>query len=203
MIEAGQKSGADSFTIAPLTRAIDAADFGRWLEGAREGDRLDYGWGLAPPRSFPVFAAVRAAVDAGQVRCHQSREAAGREWRYFVVRCAGGAPGSPGSGRFVPGFAEDSDEGRVLALLIRTAEHKRPCPSNAVIAQALGLTGAVGRGGVQGRASDRARYILRKLADAGLIAIDPVAGADLRQRRVIRIVATGKQTRPTEQGAGR
>lgn len=78
----------------------------------------------------------------------------------------------------------ETPEGRVYMMLVRSANLKRPCPSNAALAEFAGLKNA-----------DQARYLLHeKLVKPGLIEVRH-EGAGNAQRRV-KITETGRWTAP-------
>lgn len=76
----------------------------------------------------------------------------------------------------------ETPEGRIYLTLVRSANLRRPCPSNAELAQFAGLKNA-----------DQARYLLHeKLVKPGLIEVRH-EGAGNTQRRV-KIIETGRWT---------
>ena len=175
------------FSIGPLTRAIDAADFCRWLEIAPAGARIEYAEGPVEPRGFPVWEAVKKAVASGAVTPH--RTIRGTRTVFLAVRCPPRAPSS----RVAPGIDSESDEGRVLALLAREAGAGRPCPTHSVIAIALGMTRACDRRTriTRGqRPAERVRYLIGKLCRAGVISVEQ-RGRGLRP--IVTVVRTGQQ----------
>lgn len=166
--------------LGALGWAISAEDFTRWLAQAPVGARLDYAGGPEMPHHFPVVAAVRAAVEAGAVLSHNER--CGRGWCFFVVR-RDGAAGASAAVWPEPG----SVAARLLGLLVRTAGRHHPCPTNAVLALALDL-----------RNADAARYLMRQLADAGLISIE---NRGPLERRIVTIIGSNMRTAPGRLGA--
>lgn len=164
--------------LGPLCWGIDVGDFAAWLRTARAGDVIRYAGGPTLPRSMPIVSAVARALAAGQVRTHQPRED-GTIIYYAVRRSEGEDRDGAGADS---GTAPDPDSpgGRMLALIDRTAREGRPCPSNAVMAIALGLKG-----------KEQARYVLGQLLDGGHVR---VRNRGPKLRRIVTVTASGLST---------
>lgn len=187
MSRAGGTQSPDRWALGPLTRAISAEDFARWLDSAQAGARLEYAEGPEEPRGFPVWRAVSAAVCARQVSAHRTRT--GRGFSFLVERRP-----EPAAAPAARQFPADSDEARLLSLLNEVATEGGLCPCNAEIAAGLGLCGLS-----KARARERARYLLNKLRRAGAIRVSERPG----ERRIVTIVATGKRTRAGKVNGGK
>lgn len=160
-------------SVGPLCWGVDTGDFVAWLRASRAGDVIRYAGGPSLPRSMPIVDAVARALDAGQVRTHQRREDG--TIVYFAVR-RGPEPASADAAFPAPGTAP----AHMLDLLTRTARAGKPCPSNAVLAIALGLSG-----------KEQARYIFNQLIEGRHIAVE---NRGPKLRRIVTILASGERT---------
>ena len=162
------------YRIGPLCWGVDVGDFAAWLRTARPGDVIRYAGGPSLPRSMPIVAPIARALAAGQVRTHLAREDG--TIVYFAVRRGPDGSCAQASDWPEPGSAP----ARMIELLAATARAGKPCPSNAVLAIALGLSG-----------KEQARYALRQLTEAGLVA---VRNRGPKLRRIVTILASGERT---------
>lgn len=166
-------SATARFTIGPLCWVCPERDFAAWLAQAKPGERLRYAGGPVLPRGEPAVRAATAAKDAGLISTHIARE--NGACVYIAERLGQVAPASavwpePGSAAH-----------RMMDVLRDSAAKTLPCPTNAVLAIALGLKGA-----------ERARYIFGQLVEAGLITVE---NRGPKLRRIVTICSTGKRTK--------
>lgn len=172
MSAAPSLSGA-RYTIGPLCWVCPERDFAAWLAQAKPGERLRYAGGPVLPRDEAAVRAATAAKDAGLISTHIARENGAC---VYIAERLGRAPATP-----EPWPAPGSAAHRMLDVLRDSAAKSLPCPTNAVLAIALGLKGA-----------ERARYIFGQLVDAGLITVE---NRGPKLRRIVTICATGKRTK--------
>lgn len=156
-----------------------------WAERARPGEDIVYAEGARPGDT--IGAVVRGLKDMGLVTM-TSKRVDGR-LRFIAQRLPDPAPsarlrrGPEQRGR----FAKREIKGRrtaerlIYKLLVDAAKRGAPCPTNAELATRVGLSGAVA-----------ASYRMRRLVAAGDISIDEPSPLE---RRVVTILASGKQTR--------
>lgn len=158
-----------------------------WVARALPGDDVVYDFGVRPGDA--IGATMRAMHEAGVVALTSKRVDGG--FRFIAQRLPDPRPPRPSElrarvrvqrGRFAP----RSDDSRrttraVLRVLTQAAARHLPCPTNAEIAARVGLTGAVA-----------ASYRVRRLVKDGKIIVEEPSPLE---RRVVTIVATGKQTR--------
>lgn len=155
-----------------------------WAARARPGDDVVYDEGARP--GADIGAAVRGLHDAGLVTM-TSKRVDGR-LRFIAQRLADPAAagrehrGAPHRGRFAKrATGRRCAERLIYKLLVEAARRGAPCPTNAELAARVGLSGAVA-----------ASYRMRRLVAAGDIAVEEPSPLE---RRVVTIMATGKQTR--------
>lgn len=157
-------------------------DLRDWARDASPGASLCLGVAAAvPPTTQPV---LRSLSDAGLIDV--ARRKVGPEKYSFIVQRR--------SRRFVERTPMPVQRGgqrtrragtierRILKLLLLAVSRELPCPTNAAIANLVGL-----------RDELAASYRIRKLQERGLIRV--TVPADPRQHRVVTIVASGKSTR--------
>lgn len=159
--------------------------FRNWVERAKPGEDVVYAEGVRPADLIGGF--VRSQADAGLVTM-TSKRVDGR-LRFIAQRLPDPRPseriarGPQHRGR----FAKRQVKGRrtaerlIYKLLCEAARCNRPCPTNSELAARVGLSGAVA-----------ASYRVRRLVAAGDIIVEEPSPLE---RRVVTIVATGKQTR--------
>lgn len=157
-------------------------DLRDWARDASPGTSLCLGVAAAvPPTTQPV---LRSLSDAGLIDV--ARRKVGPEKYSFIVqrrsrRYIERAPMSVQRGGQRTRRA-GTIERRILKLLLLAASRELPCPTNAAIANLVGL-----------RDELAASYRIRKLQERGLIRV--TVPADPRQHRVVTIVASGDRTR--------
>lgn len=154
----------------------DKAQLDGWLTRAKPGDSAIYATGPALDPKNETVALVRDWKDTGEVTCVQ-RRVEGR-LTYQVQRIARRAVEEPKKRLQLDGEFEESAAGKLLRHLARLANAGLPCPSNAVLADAVGL-----------RNEEGARYQLKLLAAAGHVRINKLPAG-----RVVLIVETGART---------
>lgn len=155
-----------------------------WTRSAPPGAAVCLGVASAVPAA--TAPALRTLTDAGLIDIARRRIGDGR-YSFEVQRR---------SRRYAPPAAKPvararggmharragTVERRVLKLLLAAAVKGLPCPTNAAIARAVGLTDG-----------NAASYRLRRLTARGLIRVS--VPDDPRQHRVVTIVASGKATK--------
>lgn len=160
---------------------VGGNDLRDWVRSAAPGASLCLGVAEAVPAA--TQPALGSMLDAGLVDVARKRVAPGR-YRFYVQRR---------SRRFIDSFSvtprggrharrAGTVERRLLRILTAAATADLPCPTNAVLARALGLSGGAA-----------ASYRLRRLQQRGLVRVE--VPADPRLLRVVIIVANGKATR--------
>lgn len=156
-------------------------DLQDWARDASPGTSLCLGVASAvPPTTQPM---LRSLSDAGLIDV--ARRKVGPEKYSFIVqrrsrRYIDRAPAVQRGGNQVR--RSSTIERRVLKLLLTAAKRNLPCPTNASIANLVGLSDELA-----------ASYRVRRLQARGLIRVH--VPADPRQHRVVTIVASGDQTR--------
>lgn len=157
-------------------------DLRDWARDASPGTSLCLGIGASMPPA--TAAVVRSLSDAGVIDA--PRRKVGPEKYSFVVQRR--------SARYIERAPMPVQRGgqrtrragtierRILKLLLIAASRELPCPTNAAIANLVGL-----------RDELAASYRIRKLQERGMIRV--TVPADPRQHRVVTIVASGKSTR--------
>lgn len=157
--------------------------FRSWAERAQPGEDVVYAEGARPGTA--IGAAVRGFMTAGVVELTSIRRDG--QLRFIARRLPQPLPSAgrarlPNAGHFMPGAKEGAMTTRaILRILSQAAAHDLPCPTNAELAKRVGLNGAVA-----------ASYRVRRLVQSGKIKVDEPSPLE---RRVVTIVATGKQTR--------
>lgn len=153
-----------------------------WVARSIPGEDVVYGQGERPRREVALYA--RQLQDAGLVALTSKRERDG--FRFIAQRRAGAfealqARRAVGNrGRFKRKAVLATAETLILRALKRAAARSRPCPTNAELAAAAGLSGAIA-----------ASYRVRRLAQRGLIIVEEPSPIE---RRVVTIVATRQKT---------
>ncbi|MEV4934584.1 winged helix-turn-helix domain-containing protein [Sphingobium sp. LSP13-1-1.1] len=155
--------------------------FASWVARAAPGDDVVYSMGDRPEKA--IGEAVRALHEQGLVALTSKRGANG--FRFIAQRLPDPKPvrGPEHRGR----YARREIKGRytaermILKILSAAAEKGQPCPTNAELARRVGLSGAVS-----------ASYRMRRLVAAGKIVVEEPSPLE---RRLVTIVATGKQTK--------
>jgi hypothetical protein len=183
----------DKIKIGPLCRwVLPVSELAAWLDGAAPGERVAYARGLALAAGSASAHLARDWAAGGLVHLFQvpvPLDGGGREFEFMVERrhAVRGEPQAPSGQRGITaaGVVDDDalppgDEGRVLVLLRRAARFGQQCPTNAEIAEALGL-----------RNHEAARYLIGKLIRAELIRVTDHGPA---HRRVVRILPDGPAT---------
>ncbi len=155
-----------------------------WVERALPGEDVVYSEGTRPGRD--IGEAVRGLHAAGLVTMRMKRGSSG--FRFIAVRQPDPAPvarehrGPSHRGRFVKRpTGRRCAERLIYKLLVEAAKRDLPCPTNAELSARVGLSGAVA-----------ASYRMRRLVASGDIIIEEPSPLE---RRVVTIVASGKQTR--------
>lgn len=161
---------------------VPKAQLEEWFARAKAGAQVIYARGpmLDPRHDVPRL--VRDWIATGEVNPKQRRDESGQGFVYWVERCRPVMREGESGGRVAVGddFRETAD-GKIFLTLVRAANLGMPCPSNAQLAEVAGL-----------REPDQARYLVKKLAEAGRIEVK-LSGAGRSFRRV-RIVESGRWT---------
>ena len=168
-----------SYSVGPLSFAIEADVLEAWLMGAETGDEIVYATGPALPQSAAAVVLARALSEDGLVRTHLRR--VGRSFEYFAVKRSPD-PNPPAPIRHAAPRGDDDADTRVLRALCRAANLGQMCPSNAELAKLCGLSDP-----------DAASYRVRKLIQAGAIRSEDQGP---NRRRIVTIVASGMKTVP-------
>ena len=162
---------AHSWVIAP--GALES-----WLTRAVPADRLVYAVGPSLPQGTATVCMVSELVALGKLRTHVVRNPETKALEHVAVRREADAP-EPGE---TPPADDPRGAGRrMMQLLNRAALTGRPCPTNAELAEALGLKNKMA-----------AQSVFQQLVRSGKIR---VADFGPRMRRVVTISATGNSTR--------
>ncbi|MCW1985355.1 UNVERIFIED_ORG: hypothetical protein M2348_001087 [Sphingomonas sp. R1F5B] len=151
-----------------------------WHAHARAGQRTIYVRGVPAP-DHAVMQLVREWIACGEATSSQGRDPANKEPIYYVTRCRPQALEGAAQRASIPDAWRETPDGRMFVELVRAANLGLPCPSNAALADLLGL-----------RDADAARYVLRRLVNAARIEVD-LSGPGRAHRRV-RIIETGRWT---------
>ncbi len=157
--------------------------FRSWAERAQPGEDVVYAEGVRPGDA--IGAMVRSLHDAGLVAM-TSKRVDGR-LRFIAQRLPDPRP-SQLRARQVPQrgwFQLAANDGAmttraVLRILQQAAARGLPCPTNEELAKRVGLNGKVA-----------ASYRVRRLVQLGKISVEEPSPLE---RRVVTILATGKQT---------
>lgn len=160
----------------------DAQDIAGWARMATPGDRLVYCTGPFVPPGI-VKAIVRHLIDARTVRSHMRRDASGAMEHFLIKRGQEAPPG----GRWRTMTAPDPDAApdrdapteAIFDALARCARRGRPAYSDAELARIAGLA-----------TRNQAAWRVRKLAEAGRIAIAPATGKGGTPGRIVIIGKT-------------
>ncbi|CAD7335349.1 winged helix-turn-helix domain-containing protein [Sphingomonadales bacterium 58] len=157
-------------------------DFAAWVKRAAPGEDVVYSVGVRPAKA--IGEAVRALHDQGLVSLTSKRTDSGL--RFIAQRRPDPRPAQERKpvprGRFTLGASDGKMTTRaVLRILSQAAGRDLPCPTNAELAKRVGLKDAVA-----------ASYRMRRLVADGKITVEEPSPTE---RRVVTIVATGKQTR--------
>lgn len=160
--------------------AITPAEVDQWVDAAAVGESAVYAWGSIFPRSAP--GVVRAKIKHGEgLITFTTRTSDGRK-EYVMQRLAARQRAAVKSMSAAEAHDAEpvSPEAVIYLRLRRAAAAHRPCPSNATLAAAAGLSDA--------RA---ASYIVGKLKAGKRIAIEFVGP---KHRRRITILSSGART---------
>lgn len=178
----GRKDASDTFSIR-LASAVPASQLQAWYEQAQPGESAVYASGIDLPRECEGVKLVAAWERAGLVQLNQRRDdGERRRWQFLVIRRAD--PKAPGA-KPKRSAAEDIAQVQLRCLLdcLRAAaDRDERCPSRSAMARAV-------TGQAHLKARNRVTYLLRRLSDAGKIAVVP--GAPNRSP-VVTILAKGR-----------
>lgn len=201
------------YQIGPLCSFVmPVSDVEAWARGAADGERLIYMRGLAPARNSATVLLIHDYA-AGRMVEHLPQAvvidpATGkRETLYSVRRTRGlshsqanaaGATAGGGAGRgasavgggdgrglagcAVPDAEREERMDAILRAFRRAANMGMVAPTNGELAKSLGL-----------KDGEAARYLVNLLVRAGAIK---VSDQGPRARRIVTIVATGRETKP-------
>lgn len=157
--------------------------FRSWAERAQPGEDVVYAEGVRPGAA--IGAMVRGLRDAGLVAM-TSKRVDGR-LRFIAQRLPDPRPSQLRArqvsqrGRFQLAANDGAMTTRaVLRILQQAAARGLPCPTNEELAKRVGLNGKVA-----------ASYRVRRLVQLGKISVEEPSPLE---RRVVTILATGKQT---------
>lgn len=189
---AGSSMPSAKYQIGPLCSFVMAvSDVEAWARGAADGERLIYMRGLAPARGTATFLLIQDYAAGGLVahlpQAVVTDAATGaRETLWSVARKRGGGEAAPArsttlAGCAVPDAEREERMDAILRALRRAANMGMVAPTNGELAKSLGLKDA-----------DAARYLVNRLVAAGAIK---VADQGPRARRIVTIVATGRETK--------
>lgn len=160
-------------------------DLQGWVRGATPGASVCLGVASSVPAA--TQPALRALTDAELIDIVRKRVGDGRycfevqrRSRRYVAPLVQKAPQRPRGGMHAR--RAGTVERRVLKLLLTAAAKGLPCPTNAAIARAVGLSDGIA-----------ASYRLRRLVARGLIRV--AVPDDPRLHRVVTIVANGQSTK--------
>ncbi|MBD3747775.1 MAG: winged helix-turn-helix domain-containing protein [Sphingopyxis terrae] len=161
-------------------------DLQGWVRGATPGASVCLGVASSVPAA--TQPALRALTDAGLIDIARKRVGDGRysfevqrrSRRYVAPTPVQKAPTRPRGGMHAR--RAGTVERRVLKLLLTAAAKGLPCPTNAAIARAVGLSDGIA-----------ASYRLRRLVARGLIRV--AVPEDPRLHRIVTIVASGESTK--------
>lgn len=138
-------------------------DLLRWAESAAPGDSIVYGRGDRPPED--IVRVVGRLSDVGALHPTRRRiSAAGGEFAFQAQRGSGKISRvvvrAPSRGRVRSLPVNRSSDRAVLKCIEAAVKYGQPCPTNAELARACGLSGAVA-----------ASYRVRRLVANGRISI--------------------------------
>ena len=171
-LRGGAANGARTIPIA-----ADALE--SWADNAEPGQRITYASGPAELPEHPTFVLAGSLRRQGAVITHIKRRDDGGGFDFLAVRRARDVAEQV---RNTATVDDDDLDQIVLRELRRCASLQWACPTNAELARRCGLKDAL-----------QASYRMRKLIEAGHILVE---GRGPMQRRIVTIVATGKQTVP-------
>jgi len=185
MTAARAPSASPSAGPGPMdTRIITAAEIKVWLKSAIAGDRLVYCTGpamLAGPTN-DLIAKLRGER---RIACHKRRPEGGGALEHFLVKLR------PPAARPMPEPSIEADAAaeRIFAALERCALRRRRALSDHDLAKIAGLA-----------TRNQAAWRLRKLAEAGRIAIETVAAPPGKPWRVVTIAGRSTLRPPGQEG---
>lgn len=166
---------------------VTAAAMEQWLASAPAGAQLAYAQGFDLPQSLAAVVMAREAAGAGLVHLkrHKVMEIkAGRRvqvWYHWLIEKRPVLAGITADQSDSMAGMIGADAQAVYRRFRRAALLEEVAPTNGELAQELNLKNA-----------ERARYVVRKLKDAGLIVI---ADDGPRRRRIVTVAASGRSTR--------
>jgi hypothetical protein len=171
----GQAVAVSRQRVSRLCLAVSAANFRAWhAKGAER--RIVYAQGPSLDQGCEVAILVREMIAAGRLRAFHERRQDGGGWNFIAERIDVAIEAQP-SGEM---DQLTGDQVRVLAVLSHYAGAGLPCPTNSVLAREARV-----------RDGYAARYIVRRLADAGRIRVE---NRGPRLTRIVTIIATGERT---------
>lgn len=170
--------------------AVSPTALRSWLAKAKPGELFTYATGVHVDRQHQTVVLVRQMTEDGLVCPHHRPGPDGTGREHLVRRRDKGEGASAVLARQRVAMPErDTPLGECLAMLTRSANFTRPCPTNADIARALGL-----------RNDDAARYLLRQLVEMRLIEVEDRGS---RVTRVVTILSGNSAGRRTSQALTR
>lgn len=175
-------STAARIPLSDLCRSIPTKAFRAWLKTAPDLGEIVYAQGHELDQQRDVAVLARQWVGEQLIRCHSTRLNNG-EFAFTAVKVPqrGDGKGAAGPKRLDP----NSPEGHCLAVLRQAANLGLPCPTNRQI-----MTTMLHRG-IRLETPEQARYMVRKLAEAGHITVEDRGS---RVTRVVTIVETKRST---------
>lgn len=179
--------------VAPLCMAIGVVEYRAWMGRAQAGERITFAQGPALDNQRDIVVLVKEHQARGLVRFFRKRR--GEDDFNFIVERLAPEAADPAvqrarakDGRSLAPDPE-SEPGKVLALLRRCANLDQPCPTNREIALRCGLND-----------EERARYLVRQLAEGGHVAIE---NRGPRLTRIVTIAETKRSTSRAETPVGK
>lgn len=172
--------------LAPLTLIVSEAQFDGWFQTAAKGHLVVYAVGIGLPRKNAVCVKIGGLARAGRLALMQrplDQPGCARKFEYCARRLAD----TPAPAKLSRKASRPKEslagtiEGRILAEVSRAANFGRPCPSYAELARACDLP-----------TREIARYRFQRLIDLEYLEVKPERQ---NQRRVVRIIETGKMTK--------
>lgn len=168
----GSRTAVESWTLTVV-------QVERWLRSARQGDVLAYAHGPTLVQG-DAAARIRKLIDSGEVIALPQRRADDGGFDYRVVRNRVRVVKPP---RAVANDVLGNPAAQAIFDRLQLAvERAERCPSDAALATGAGCT------------IDQAKWQLKKLAGAGLIATRAVPTQVDPKFRVVTICATGAET---------
>lgn len=157
--------------------SISAKTFRAWLKVGAPGDEIVYASGKVLDQQRDVAVLARQWAGEGLITLKSVRIREGE----FAFAAEKLLLRDDGKGTLGPRLPDrDTPEGQCLAILRRAANFNLPCPTNREIMKAMRLNDV-----------EQARYLVRKLADAGHIRVED------RGSRVTRVVTITETKRST------